>query len=148
LVLPAEYLAANPAFTLDIEIKARLISPHPYTNQDTLTLARGAVVYCVEDVDNPWVKDHFKSVQLDPACSVEEKHVTDQKTGDGYVQLSVKKGARLLDVENIHPSPGIEIDDIQRGGRVIDELVFVPYHFRANRGGSGQARVGLRQWRS
>jgi hypothetical protein len=30
------------------------------TPHGLLTLARGPVIYCVEDVDNVWVHDHFK----------------------------------------------------------------------------------------
>jgi hypothetical protein len=30
------------------------------TTHGLLTLARGPVIYCVEDVDNVWVQDHFK----------------------------------------------------------------------------------------
>jgi hypothetical protein len=38
----------------------RLIKPHPYTNQWVVSVARGPVIYSVEDVDHPWVKDYFK----------------------------------------------------------------------------------------
>jgi hypothetical protein len=61
-----------------------------------VALVRGPIVYCVEDVDNPWVQDHFKSVQLDPACSVQEKLVTDGTTGDTYVALTVAKGGAQI----------------------------------------------------
>lgn len=30
------------------------------TTHGLLTLARGPVIYCVEDFDNAWVQDHFK----------------------------------------------------------------------------------------
>lgn len=40
-------------------MKSRILVSHPLTNQNTLTIARGPVVYCVEDFDNPWVQDHF-----------------------------------------------------------------------------------------
>lgn len=58
--LTSEWLQSNPGFTLSISIKPRLIASHPLTNQNTLSVARGPVIYCVEDVDNAWVKDHFK----------------------------------------------------------------------------------------
>ena len=62
LNLPADWLAANPTFTLSLPLTPRKIAPHPSTNQDIVALARGPVVYCIEDVDNAWaVKgDHFK----------------------------------------------------------------------------------------
>lgn len=69
LHLPAEWLSKNRNFTLKLPLTPRWITPHPYTGQDTLTLARGPVVYCVEDVDNSWVDDHFKvSFTTDMIC--------------------------------------------------------------------------------
>lgn len=113
-------------------------------------MARGPIVYVVEDVDNPWVKDHFKSVQLDPSCAVQEKTITDDTTGDTYVALTVAKGASVLKTQDIHAYPDVGAGELQRveeaADTVIDELKFVPYYFRANRGGRGQARVGLRRW--
>jgi hypothetical protein len=58
--LTSDWLASNPNFTLCIDLEPRLITSHPLTNQRTVSLARGPVVYCVEDVDNDWVQDHFK----------------------------------------------------------------------------------------
>ena len=60
LSLPASYLKTYPKFRLSIPMTPRLIRPHPYTNQSILALARGPVVYCVEDADHAWVGDHFK----------------------------------------------------------------------------------------
>lgn len=151
LILPADWVSSNQHFTLDIDISPRFIAPHPYTNQDTVALARGPIVYCVEDVDNTWVTDHFKSVQVDPVSScVQERSVTDEITGDFYKALTVSKGASILDVDEIHARPGVEVGPSENGTQLqeslMDELNFVPYYFRANRGGRGQARVGLRRW--
>ncbi|ETI28106.1 hypothetical protein G647_00555 [Cladophialophora carrionii CBS 160.54] len=150
LILPADWVAANPRFTLTVDMSPRLVAPHPYTNQDIVALIRGPIVYCVEDVDNAWVKDHFKSVQLDPACSVGEKVVSDATTGDQYVALTVAKDASIVRRDLIHAEPGVDVDlldgAVRAGGSVIDELNFIPYYFRASRGGSGQMRVGLKRW--
>jgi DUF1680 family protein len=64
LALPAEWLRLNPNFRLHIPFKPRLLTPHPFTNQDTITIARGPIIYCLEDVDNDWVTDHFKVRRL------------------------------------------------------------------------------------
>lgn len=143
-------MSANRRFTLHVDISPRLIAPHPYTNQDTIALARGPIVYCVEDIDNSWVKDHFKSVQLDPACAVQEKIMTHETTGDTYVALTVAKGASILNAGSIKAQPGVDLNPVDEGAQsqdnVLDELNFIPFYFRANRGGRGQARVGLRRW--
>ena len=119
LEIPAEWLAANPTFTLSIPLEARLIASHPFTNQNTLSLARGPIVYCVEDIDNPWVEDHFKvstgvsvsnllslliydqSVQLDPHCKLTEESVNDSESGDQFVGVTVINGAYAIDVQDV-----------------------------------------------
>lgn len=58
--LTSEWLQLNPDFNLSLGLQARMIASYPLTNQSTLSVARGPIVYCVEDVDNAWVKDHFK----------------------------------------------------------------------------------------
>ena len=107
-------------------------------------------MYCVEDIDNSWVQDHFKTVQLDPNCKVEESTVTDKETGDTYVALKVTKGASLMDTDALHASPDVAVEKLDKAtgadAKIIDDLKFVPYYFRANRGGQGQMRVGLRRW--
>ena len=60
LSIPSTWLASNQTFTLVIPPKLRWISPPIQTGQDIVALARGPVVYCVEDFDNDWVQDHFK----------------------------------------------------------------------------------------
>ena len=200
LYLPHSYLTSNRSFTLTLPIRPRLITPHPYaTNANTITLANGPIVYCVEDVDNTWVTDHFKSVQLDPNClrDIREEEVKDAKTGDVYTKLTVVKGARILDVERVERDmrgmPFVELEgtgteDENENGlngvngingvggtngisgtngingangvngtgevhgahpnatKLIDELHFVPFYFRANRGGRGHSRVGIAKW--
>ncbi|KAK5087346.1 hypothetical protein LTR70_002165 [Exophiala xenobiotica] len=176
LHIPSSYLAAlpNQSFTLSLPVTPRLITPHPYaTNSNTLTLARGPIIYCVEDVDNPWVTDHFKSVRLDPACldRVREEDVRDERTGDVYTGLTVVEGARVLDVERAEGEMmGMPFLEVGKSGReagvngvngvngthsadfdglktkTIEELRFVPFYFRANRGGRGHSRVGIDRW--
>lgn len=61
LHLPASWVLQNPQFTLSIPLKPRWITQQVNaTTHGLLALARGPVIYCVEDVDNPWVEDHFK----------------------------------------------------------------------------------------
>ena len=39
-----------------------------------------------------------------------------------------------------------ELNKSMETAKVINELKFVPYYYRANRGGRGMARVGLKKW--
>lgn len=56
-------------------MEVRCLVPHPHTNQNTVALARGPLVYCVEDVDNPWVSDHFKVTNFN--LVMHPYHITD-----------------------------------------------------------------------
>jgi len=108
------------------------------------------IVYWVEDVDNPWVKDHCKSLQLDPKCKIEEETITDKESGDTCVALNVVNGASILDVGSLTALPDVPVGKFDQAtglnAEIINELEFVPYYFRANRGGRGQMRIVLRRW--
>lgn len=70
LCLPAAWVTANPSFTLSLPLRPRWVTQG--TNATTfglLSLMRGPVVYCVEDVDNTWAEDHFKVGQSHNACA-------------------------------------------------------------------------------
>ncbi|KAI1331873.1 glycoside hydrolase family 127 protein [Xylariaceae sp. FL0255] len=151
LVLPPSYTSETKSFTIEIGgFKPRLISPHPYTNQHTLTLARGPLIYCVEDIDNPWEQDHFRNVGISLGAEVrEEKHVMtngNDATGERYVGLRTAGWVRQMDHWSTADSgaePGSSSRDSLTTAKKERDLVFIPYYIRANRGGSGQMRVGL-----
>ncbi|THW75575.1 DUF1680-domain-containing protein [Aureobasidium pullulans] len=144
LRIRSNWLEKNPDFTLSIPLKPRLLLSHPLTNQNTLTIARGPVVYCVEDVDNAWVEDHFESVLLSAECKITEEEVHDPNSGISYVALNVTKGASILDTQAFEETPFLTNDKLSKR-KPLQELKFVPYYFRANRGGKGHMRVGLKK---
>lgn len=134
LVLDPSYVAQNPTFSIDIKgFETRYLSPHPYSNQNTLAIARGPIVYCAEDVDNKWETNHFKDVVLEPHSPITEVRRKDGATGEEYVELRTRGFRR--DVSGARSR--FEDADVTR------ELVFVPYYFRDNRGGNGHMRVGM-----
>lgn len=145
LMLPADWLRANPNFTLNIPLKPRFVSPHPYTNQDIIALARGPLVYCLEDIDNPWVDDHFKSLVLDPAATISESDALILGTGEPYIALTGQNCASFLRID-ANLAPQLHRGSItQKGDGTVDKLNFVPYALRDNRGGKGHMRVGMRR---
>ncbi len=145
LTLPPNWLKAHPLFSLNIPLKPRFISPHPYTNQDIVALARGPLVYCVEDFDNAWVEDHFKTLVLDPASTVEENRVDEKEMGEPYVALTVQGVRSFLDVRKKQGPEVLGGEISYREGKGIKELCFIPYALRDNRGGKGHMRVGIRR---
>lgn len=140
LELSPSYVAANPVFTLNIHnLAPRYIAPHPYTNQHTLTLARGPIVYCAEDVDNPWETNHFKDVVIKSGTPVSEETRVAEATGEKYVVLKTMCWGK--EVGGMEEGCAGEVGEERFGGE--RELVLVPYYIRANRGGKGHMRVGL-----
>jgi len=147
LTLPPKWLEENPTFELDMPLKPRFLSPHPYTNQDIIALARGPLIYCVEDFDNPWVEDHFKSLVLDPSGEIEESPLSATEVGEPGIALAVQNAAFFLHVDGtLAPAlPSGAIVQKDRGD--VETLHFIPYALRDNRGGKGHMRVGIRRKR-
>lgn len=139
ITIDPEYMTSNGgAFSVTFGgFEPRYVAPHPYTNQRTLTAARGPVVYCVEDADNPWETNHFKdaAVRLDEPLA--EEHAACGE--ESYVALRTRCWQRCT-AEERRGTPHVEPGEVFRDPR---EIVFIPYYLRANRGGRGQMRVGL-----
>ncbi|KAI0015146.1 hypothetical protein F4780DRAFT_784444 [Xylariomycetidae sp. FL0641] len=145
LILPPAYTSGHTSFSINIHgFQPRFISPHPYTNQNTLTLARGPLIYCVEDSDNPWEDEHFRNVGIKPDAEVTEQERTMDEMGERYIELRSVGWVRKMDAWDQGDgsgqlSTGFTETVVGEG----KELTFIPYYLRANRGGRGQMRVGL-----
>jgi DUF1680 family protein len=147
LTLSSSWLESNPKFQLEIPLKPRFIAPHPYTNQDIVALARGPLVYCVEDFDNTWVNDHFKSLLLDPSCEITEEATSHPKLGEACVALAAHNATSFLKVDS-YEAPQISLGVAQTSQKKLPDvelLHFIPYCLRDNRGGKGHMRVGIRR---
>jgi hypothetical protein len=89
-----------------------------------------------------------QSTYLRGDCQITERTVQDEPTKENYIALTVKGGAFTIDPSKILAKPfatTTNLDEAIQNFNVIDELHFVPYYFRANRGGRGQMRVGLKR---
>jgi DUF1680 family protein len=130
---------------VNIPLKPRFVSPHLYTNQDIIALTRGPLIYCVEDFDNSWVDDHFKGLVLDPTATIEESKPLAEEVGEPYVGLTVRNAASFVDIGgNLAPHMNMRAPKPEKGSGA-DELHFIPYALRDNRGGKGHMRVGIRR---
>lgn len=145
LTLDPAYTALNSSFTLQIQnFGPRYITPHPYTNQNTLVVARGPIVYCVEDVDNTWEDNHFKDVAIHGGTPITEEKRRFEETGEEYMTLKSEcwvRSTKGWDDKKRGEEPGMSTQKDSSGEK--RDIVFVPYYFRANRGGKGHMRVGL-----
>jgi DUF1680 family protein len=143
LTLSPSFTGQNSEFSIRIgSFTPRHIAPHPYSNQHTLTLARGPLVYCMEDADNTWEVNHFKDVGIKASCPVTEEKRCLGETEE-YVSLRTSCWRRTLDFEENGSTPGYVVNS---EAAVFDDEkdgVFIPYYLRANQGGNGHMRVGL-----
>ncbi|KAF2852948.1 glycoside hydrolase family 127 protein [Plenodomus tracheiphilus IPT5] len=145
LVLGPEYVQANPNFTLSIHgFEPRYIEPDPYTNQNTVTLARGPIIYCIEDAQNAWATNHFKDVVLTAGESVREQKETHKSSGETYIALHTTVRTRSLDSwKTKRPGTDPSVSSHKVDLTSTHHAAFIPYYLRANSGGNGQMRVGL-----
>ena len=70
----------------------------------------------------------------------------DEDTEEQYIEIVADSGAfiqKTLDNLTSSEMPGLPISTLEPLHR---NLTFVPYYFRANRGGKGQMRVGLHRF--
>ncbi|KAE8449386.1 hypothetical protein EG329_008287 [Mollisiaceae sp. DMI_Dod_QoI] len=131
----------------NISFAPRMLRQHRATNQNTLTIARGPLIYCAEDVDNPWVDDHFKSIAISSEAELQETVGHDEILNEDYVKIlvpGVKMGDEKLSSMN-GSFPGFEVENKRWMKKEDIEIVFIPYFYRANRGGKGHMRVGFRK---
>ncbi|KAI1061453.1 hypothetical protein LB506_011817 [Fusarium annulatum] len=111
LTLDPAYTAAHPVFSLTIgNFTPRYITPHPYTNQHTLTLARGPLVYCIEDADNAWEDNHFKDVGLKAGSAVKEERLCISGTDEEYIALRTSCWRRSGKLDEAVSSPGFVVE--------------------------------------
>jgi uncharacterized protein len=128
----------------------RLISPHPSSNQSIAAVARGPIVYCVEDIDNAWVSDHFKSVLFDCSVALKEVRRSDIFSDEVVIGVQASDAARFIVAPEEERPLGREYNPLNHAAalkvqkRRKETLHFVPYFARANRDGKGMMRVGLR----
>lgn len=91
--------------------------------------------------------DHFKSLLLDPAAPVEEKKVVTDEVGEPYIGLTVRDAASFIGVDTTHVPHMSLKSAMQEKVSGADQLNFIPYALRDNRGGKGHMRVGIHRKR-
>lgn len=146
LTIPPSWLRENSTFELEIPMFPRLVAPHPYSNQPTVAVARGPLVYCAEDADNAWVDDHFKSVCFDASAKLEVYDRDDVLKHEKIAGIRAVNAVRFLEEEDFNPVVGFQALSVKDAlvEDKVESLELIPYYARANRGGRGMMRVGFR----
>lgn len=141
---------------IDLDLEPRLIWSHPYTGHNTLTLAYGPLIYCLEDIDNPWEQGHFKNLTMHPKMLRDiftRGYTSDESKDHRILQLvAPAAGRRVVLPKSTSLSSQGNTNDLSlpevAGPPMLAKaklnLVFVPYYYRANRsGGKGMMRVSI-----
>ncbi|KAI3478217.1 hypothetical protein L1887_59890 [Cichorium endivia] len=141
-------------YELTLQLKPRLLFSHPDSGPSRVSLAYGPLIYCIEDIDNPWIDDlpereqHFKHLCLDLPAEPSQISVLEQDS-DGIIKLRVAAAGYTLRVDDAQGFASAFEQDKQPGfyeeaGKGRD-LVFIPYFYRCNRKGTkGRMRTSLR----
>ena len=82
---------------------------------------------------------------LDANSEIVEKNLKTEE-GEETIALVIKTGAFAQTVETDNDSPAFSQQDLDTliSERVpVKDLTLIPYHYRSNRGGRGQMRVGF-----
>jgi hypothetical protein len=84
---------------------------------------------------------------LNPSkASISEAERFDKDTGERYIALAASGACSFLSVREVYGGPGVLSESIKtQENKEVKDLHFVPFYYRANRGGKGQMRVGLRK---
>lgn len=161
LTLPPSYTSAHPSFTLTISgFAPRWLAPHPYTSTTSVFLARGPLVYCAEDAQNPWETNHFRDVVVKPGRTavVEEErmwegNIDGKAEKEKYIALKTRAWKRDMSRWAVGGGGVREVDsrteEDEGDGLLLGEereILYVPYYLRANSGGgNGHMRVGMQR---
>jgi len=141
---------AEDSVDLTFDLPIRLLGCHPKTNQDTLTVQRGPIIYVAESFDNPSIENkypHFHGIGMSATATLIEAPITicgiemvAIKTADSdvyAVEVESEDGAG----NRLFPPAG------NKGGRswkmLGEGLTFVPWFARANRDDASHVRVNM-----
>lgn len=132
---------------MSFDLPVRLLAPHASTNQDTLTVTRGPVVYLAESIDNTKLEadyTHFEGIGILESTEFDEHKIEIEGVpvislstrGNDVVALAqLSSQAAYRRVTNNAPARSWK--------RLHYKLTFVPWFARANRGGAGHVRTAM-----
>ena len=141
-------LPANATVGQTMDLPVQILASHPKSEQDTLTVTRGPIVYVTEEIDNKSVErdyPHFQGIGLSSRTQFDEKEI--EMLGFKMIQLATKDNA--LGLKNMHMDQAYRVvtDKLPaRSWKSVDKLVFTPWFARGNRGGNGHIRTMLQRF--
>jgi len=134
--------------TVNFFLPIRLLSSHPLSGQDTITVSRGPIIYTAESFDNPSLDKtypHFAGVGLPETATFSEHEM--EIEGIPMIGLTTKEKVYALnEVGSKDAFRVVGSGTKARTWKKLDEgLKFVPWFARANRGGEGRIRTQFKR---
>jgi DUF1680 family protein len=143
------FLAINLPATASVQMKfdlpIQLLSSHPLTGQDNLTIRRGPIVYVAESIDNPLESTykHFAGLGI-KSSSI--PHMGMEKITIENLEVVAITVPEIYAVQTSGEAAFGLVNDkapARKWAKVEGELKLVPWFARANRGGEGHVRASL-----
>lgn len=140
-------LESSTTVELDFDMPVQLLSSHPLTGQDNLTIRRGPIVYVAESVDNEELEreyPHFAGLGIPTAAKIATHETAIE--GLNVVSLAVS-GDDVFATQQVAQDEAFGLVSNKKPARswkrLGQEIKLVPWFARANRGGAGHVRVAL-----
>ena len=95
-------------------------------------------------MDNKWVDDHFKSVRISRNAKFEVSTRYDSNEEQYTTVTAPAVKIDLARYERLKGAiPGYTVDQLNDLQKKDVRVLFIPYYYRGNRGGTGHMRVGF-----
>lgn len=138
---------ATASVDMSFDLPVQLLSSHPLTGQDNLTVRRGPIVYVAESIDNEQIEKeypHFAGIGI----PVDAKFASAKTTIEGLEVMGISVDANdVYATQQVGQEAAFGLVTGKKPARswkhLGQELKLVPWFARANRGGAGHVRVAL-----
>lgn len=140
-------LESQSSVNMDFDLPVQLLSSHPLTGQDNLTVRKGPIVYVAETVDNQQLETdypHFAGLGIPPTAKITSENMTIEGLG---VTGLVIDASDVYAVQQLGQESAFGLVTGKKPARswkrLDQEIKLVPWFARANRGGAGHVRVAF-----
>ena len=143
------------SLSMTFDLPVRLLSPHPLTGHDTLTVSRGPIIYTAESIDNPFEEKHrhFEGIGIKSSAKFRQHELEIEGIRMIGLEIDGSDGSAVYVLDQVsdrRPYRDVKVGDGGKSAaparswtRLEDKLVFLPWFARANRGGAGRLRTSF-----
>jgi DUF1680 family protein len=140
-------LGAKSSLTLDFDLPIQLLSSHPLTGHDNLTVRKGPIIYVAETVDNQALEEaypHFAGLGIPTTAKITPDTMTIEGLGVTGLVIDAQDVYAVQQIGQESSFGLVSSKKPARSWKRLDqEIRLVPWFARANRGGAGHVRIAL-----